>query len=115
MGGTSSEQAVSLDTGNAVIQALERLDHEAFPLEYKEGNLLQHADQLKRLDMVFIGYHGTLGEDGNVQSILEALGIPFTGSGALASALGMDKFLSRQIFSCVGIIANHEEFVECFN
>lgn len=103
MGGTSSEKAVSLDTGKAVAAALERLNHQVTPLEWNETDLLQNNARLKEFDIIFIGYHGTLGEDGHVQSILELLGIPYTGSSSLSSALGMDKFASRKVFSSCGI------------
>lgn len=96
MGGKSAERAVSLVTGEQVALALEQQGYEAVRLDLDDGLI----DTLKTRNpaCVFIALHGRLGEDGTVQGLLEVLGIPYTGSGVLASALAMDKAASKKIF-----------------
>ncbi len=91
LGGNSAERAVSLDSGSAVLTALKAQGVDAHPFDP------QHAamNDLKAFDRVFIALHGTYGEDGTVQRELEALGIPYTGSGVGASAVGMDKWQTK--------------------
>ena len=96
-GGPSSERDISLRSGRAVYEALrlEGLDAELVELDGRDAE-----NQLKRHrpDIAFIALHGRFGEDGTVQKILEAMGIPYTGSGANASRLALDKIASRKIF-----------------
>jgi len=96
LGGMSSEREVSLMSGKAILQALLARGYEALPIEADE----QLASRLReeRIEVAFIGLHGALGEDGSVQGLLEMMRIPYTGSGILASALSMNKRVSRQIF-----------------
>lgn len=105
-GGTSAERAVSLDSGNAVLQALLRKGIDAYPIDTLgvEGED-DFIDQLKKgdFDAAFIVLHGTHGEDGTVQGLLELLGIPFTGSAVAASALSMDKVRSKFIFQTLNL------------
>ena len=96
MGGMSSEREVSLMSGKAILQALLDLGYEARPVEADE-NLAPSLRQ-EKIEVAFIGLHGALGEDGSVQGLLEMMRIPYTGSGILASALSMNKWVSRQIF-----------------
>lgn len=98
MGGTSSERDISLLSGEAVARALEGSGREIVPLDLDTGTtaLAQIADA--RLDVAFLALHGRLGEDGCVQGALELLGVPYTGSGVLASALAMDKLKSKELF-----------------
>lgn len=102
-GGTSAESEISLRSGSAIAKGLRRAGHKVDILKFNEPDLLKHIKMLSKYDVVFIGYHGGFGEDGRVQAILEVAGIPFTGSGSVASMLGMNKILSRNIFSNSGI------------
>ena len=115
MGGRSPEHEVSLSSGSGVLKNLDGVKYEAFGVVVsKEGNewgiggktmgLGEALDTLKKKsDLVFIAMHGPYGEDGIMQSILEYRDIAYTGSGVLASALGMDKGASRKIWSSEGL------------
>jgi D-alanine-D-alanine ligase len=98
MGGTSSERQVSLASGEAVALALEEQGFEARSIVLGPGDdalsMLSGAD----MDAAFLALHGKLGEDGCVQGLLELLGIPYTGSSVLSSALAMDKLKSKELF-----------------
>ncbi|MBK7582113.1 MAG: D-alanine--D-alanine ligase [Myxococcales bacterium] len=98
MGGTSAEREVSLRTGAAVARALEADGRTVISVELGEG--IDTVDAIRRAkpDLVFLALHGRLGEDGCIQGLLEVLGIPYTGSGVLASALAMDKQKSKELF-----------------
>ena len=96
MGGMSSEREVSLDSGKAISNALRELGYETCPLE-ADPQLARRLWE-EKIDVAFIGLHGRWGEDGAVQGLLEMMRIPYTGSGVLASALAMNKVISRQIF-----------------
>lgn len=101
MGGTSSEREISLRSGSAVLAALERcgFDCVAIDLSEKWPEAIAGAD----IDAAFIALHGTLGEDGCVQGLLEIMGIPYTGSGVTASSLCMDKQLTKAVLDRVGL------------
>ncbi len=100
MGGPSPEREVSLASGSRVLAALDRARYEVLPLPVPSaGAWFPPAD----LDVAFIAMHGPFGEDGTVQGMLEFLGIPYTGSGVLASALAMDKRRSRQLMALNGV------------
>ena len=101
MGGTSRERQVSLWSGAAVLEALQSLGINAFAVDGIPA--LIGAVQAKQLDRVFVILHGPGGEDGTLQGALEALQVPYTGSGVLASALGMDKIRSKQIWQQLGL------------
>jgi D-alanine-D-alanine ligase len=96
MGGLSSERELSLRTGEAVHAALSARGHDAIKLFVdRELDLtLRQAN----IDVAFLALHGRYGEDGCVQGLLELLGIPYTGSGVLASALAMDKLKTKELF-----------------
>lgn len=96
MGGPSAERDVSLRSGKAIAEALLSKGYNAVPMEI----WLPTRDELKSADMdvAFIALHGTFGEDGQIQAILEELKIPYTGSRVDASRLGMDKVASRKLF-----------------
>jgi len=100
-GGTSAERDVSLKSGAAVIKALKENNHNVTAIDFNEQGLEQliHA----KTDVVFNILHGTIGEDGVVQGILEYLKLPYTGSGVKASALTMDKLLTKRILRDEGI------------
>ncbi len=100
MGGPSPEHEVSLASGRRVLAALDPARYDAVPLEVPQtGSWFPPSG----LDVVFIAMHGPFGEDGTIQGLLEFAGVPYTGSGVLASALGMDKRRSRQLFGFNGI------------
>ncbi len=96
LGGRSAEREVSLKSGGLVLEALKSkgLDARAFdPAERSVGDLAK-----EKFDRAFIALHGRFGEDGTIQGVLEWLGIPYTGSGVLASALAMDKLRTKRIW-----------------
>jgi D-alanine-D-alanine ligase len=101
MGGRSAEREISLLSGNAVLGALREREVDAHAFDPKERDI----SDLKRenFNRVFIALHGRYGEDGTVQGALELLGIPYTGSGVMASALAMDKWRTKLIWKAVGI------------
>src|SRR3990170_1658120 len=101
MGGPSAEREVSLKSGAAVLAALKRRGVDAHGMDAARDVLRKLEDG--RFDRVFIALHGRLGEDGVIQGALEVLGLPYTGSGVLASALGMDKLRCKQLWQTVGI------------
>ncbi len=103
LGGTSSEREVSLDSGRNVLQALRARGIDAEPVDGVPA--LIRALLGKRFDRVFNVLHGSHGggEDGVVQGLLDALGVPYTGSGVLGSALSMDKIRSKQVWLALGL------------
>ena len=100
-GGTSSEREVSLMSGAAVYQALQNLGVDVVLID-AQNDLLQTLPS-HNLDRVFIALHGPGGEDGTLQGALEYLGLPYTGSGVLASALAMDKLRCKQMWQGIGL------------
>lgn len=115
LGGTSAEREVSLASGAAVAAALEDAGWPVVRYDYgAEGEKAHgsiagrlhralHNGDFSRVDVVFNALHGGVGEDGRVQAFLELAGVPYTGSGVLASSLTMDKWLSKNIFRQAGI------------
>jgi D-alanine-D-alanine ligase len=129
MGGRSSEREISLRTGRGIAQALRNLGHEVLAVDAANGRLLPageeeqgalpaeavrhlpaaatsalaHAEAVSQADVVFLALHGGAGEDGTVQALLELAGKPYTGSGVLASAMAMDKAMTKRIFEHEGI------------
>jgi D-alanine-D-alanine ligase len=101
MGGLSSEREVSMNTGRGVHRALAGRGWDARALEWAEGTDL--VALLRDVDVVWIALHGTWGEDGCVQGLLECLRRPYTGSGVLSSALAMDKVQSKRLFDLAAI------------
>lgn len=101
MGGPSSEREISFLSGNAVLGALRERGVDAHSFDPAERDLLE----LKRegFDRAFIALHGRFGEDGTVQGALETLGIAYTGSGVMASALAMDKWRTKLVWLATGI------------
>ncbi len=122
MGGPSAEMEVSLVTGKAVFDNLDRKKYSPFLVEMsKDGYFwllkkdnrkirldLQNKDR-QMFDVIFIALHGSPGEDGGVQGMLETLGVKYTGSGVLASALAMNKVYSAQIYFANGLL--YPEFI----
>lgn len=102
MGGLSSEREVSLVSGVAVVKALKALGYKVTEIDV--GKDVAEAVAKAKPDVVFNALHGTYGEDGCVQGVLEVLGIPYTHSGVLASGLAFDKQVAKKIFECSGIV-----------
>ncbi|HRH90355.1 MAG TPA: D-alanine--D-alanine ligase [Agitococcus sp.] len=98
-GGTSAEREISLKSGQAVLQALQQAGVNAQAFDPAEQNI----GDIKAYDRAFIVLHGRGGEDGTMQGALELLGVPYTGSGVLASALGMDKTRTKQLWLGCGL------------
>ncbi|TAM46858.1 MAG: D-alanine--D-alanine ligase [Gammaproteobacteria bacterium] len=101
MGGPSGEREVSLKSGNAVLAALKRKGVDAHGID-ADRNVLRVL-QDGRFARAFIALHGRWGEDGVIQGALETIGLPYTGSDVLGSALGMDKLRTKYIWSAAGI------------
>lgn len=101
MGGSSSEREISIQTGSGVMRALQALGYDAQSLDFDA----KFVDAVRALapDVVFVALHGPGGEDGQVQAILEYLGIPYTGSGVEAAALAMDKHLTKKLIGAEGL------------
>ncbi len=101
MGGSSAEREISLKTGEAICESLRRLRHTVVPLDV-DATLPQKL-RARKISVAFIAIHGKGGEDGTVQGLLEIMGIPYTGSGVCASAVCMDKGLTRVVLQSAGI------------
>jgi|DewCreStandDraft_4_1066084.scaffolds.fasta_scaffold02252_21 D-alanine-D-alanine ligase len=96
MGGLSNEREISLKSGGAVYNELKKHNHRVVAIDINKRSF---ENVLKaKIDVAVIALHGTYGEDGVIQGILEFLGIPYTGSGVLGSALGMNKIVAKQLF-----------------
>ncbi|MFH6598853.1 D-alanine--D-alanine ligase [Ectopseudomonas khazarica] len=100
-GGKSAEREVSLKSGNAVLGALQAAGVDAFGIDVGD-DFLQRLGR-EKIDRAFIVLHGRGGEDGSMQGLLECAGIPYTGSGILASALAMDKLRTKQVWHSLGL------------
>ncbi|MED1783779.1 D-alanine--D-alanine ligase [Brevibacillus fortis] len=103
MGGISSEREVSLQTGQKMINHLDRSRNEAVPIVVKQRADVITQVQQAGIDCALLALHGQYGEDGTVQGALETLGIPYTGSGVLASSLCMNKQLSKMLLNTAGM------------
>jgi len=111
MGGSSSEREVSLATGKAVTEALDRIGYRVTAIDVPP-NLSQLLASLNPIpDVVFNALHGPFGEDGTVQAILNTLEIPYTHSGVLASGLAMNKPMAKRLFVDAGITCPPHEIV----
>jgi D-alanine-D-alanine ligase len=102
MGGLSSEREVSLSSGNAILQALKEKGHHAVGIDVGRDA----GEQVRKagIEIAFNGLHGKFGEDGAIQGLLEIAGIPYTGSAILASAMGMNKVISKMVFRERGLL-----------
>ena len=98
MGGLSAEREVSLNTGAGVLAALRDKQWDAIELDWRDGTSLARLIEESGAHVVWNALHGTWGEDGAVQGLCACLRVPCTGSGILASALAMDKVMSKRIF-----------------
>jgi D-alanine-D-alanine ligase len=117
MGGTSNEREVSLVTGKSVIAALKSRGFETRSIDYSGDVTALVAALNPAPDIVFNAFHGRFGEDGCVQGLLELLGLRYTHSGVMASALAMDKPMAKHLFAAAGIpcaehvVAQREEIL----
>ena len=102
LGGSSGERSVSLLSGQRVSISLRRQDYEVIDIDLVKDDWLTQLIS-EEVDAVFLALHGKGYEDGTIQAILSHFGLPYTGSGILASALGMNKIMSKQIFSTMQI------------
>ena len=102
LGGSSGERSVSLLSGQRVSTSLRRQDYEVIDIDLVKDDWLTQLIS-EEVDAVFLALHGKGYEDGTIQAILSHFGLPYTGSGILASALGMNKIMSKQIFSTMQI------------
>jgi D-alanine-D-alanine ligase len=107
-GGKSGEREVSLKSGGAVLAALQRQGVDAHAFDPAARNL----HELEKFDRVFIALHGRFGEDGTIQGALELMGIPYTGSGVLASSVGMDKWRTKLLWRSTGISIPDFELID---
>ncbi|SHI05009.1 D-alanine--D-alanine ligase [Clostridium grantii] len=96
MGGDSMEREISFMTGNEVIKNLDKTKYEVVPIPI--NTRFQLIDQIRDLSFAFIALHGEFGEDGKIQAMLETMHVPYTGCGIFASALCMNKIMSKIIF-----------------
>lgn len=103
-GGTSDEREVSLNTGEQIFQALDKNKYQIIKYDTKT-DLRQFCEDVfdKKIDLVFPALHGTFGEDGKLQGMLDMLGVPYLFSGCLASALAMNKYQSKVIAKNAGL------------
>jgi len=101
LGGRSGEREISLMSGNGVLEALHLKGVDAYPFDPGLRSPAELAQE--KFDRIFISLHGRYGEDGTIQGLLELLNIPYTGSGVLASALSIDKIVTKQVWLSNGL------------
>ncbi|MFW0054272.1 MAG: D-alanine--D-alanine ligase [Arsenophonus endosymbiont of Dermacentor nuttalli] len=101
LGGNSAEREVSLQSGEVVVNGLRDAGIDAYPIDIKDFAVIKLKEA--GYNKVFIALHGRGGEDGTLQGVLEFLGLPYTGSGVLASSLSMDKLRTKQLWAGVGL------------
>ncbi|WP_425060778.1 D-alanine--D-alanine ligase B [Sporomusa carbonis] len=102
MGGPSAEREVSLNTGRAILAALQEKGYNAVGIDLSPRHFVEQLN-VEKIEVVFNAIHGLYGEDGLMQGTLEMLGIPYTGSGVLASAIAMDKAVTKRLFMAAEI------------
>ncbi|MBL8505102.1 MAG: D-alanine--D-alanine ligase [Methylobacillus glycogenes] len=107
LGGKSAEREVSLKSGAAVLAALQKGGVDAHAFDPADRPL----HELQAFDRVFIALHGRYGEDGTLQGALELMGIPYTGSGVMASSVGMDKWRTKLLWRAAGVATPEFELV----
>lgn len=101
MGGLSAERDISMRSGLAIYQALQELGYDSEVIDV--GRDIVNVLKKNKVKFVFLALHGGIGENGAIQGMLDVLGIPYTGSGVLASALAMDKEASKKVFKHHGL------------
>ena len=113
LGGTSAEREVSLNSGNAVLEALRKQGYDAHPIDPKTFPVATLKEQ--GFDRVFNILHGRGGEDGTMQGLLEQIELPYTGCGVMASALTMDKMRTKMLWKAFGLPVAEMEIVTTEN
>ena len=113
LGGTSAEREVSLNSGNAVLEALRKQGYDAHPIDPKTFPVATLKEQ--GFDRVFNILHGRGGDDGTMQGLLEQIGLPYTGCGVMASALTMDKMRTKMLWKAFGLPVAEMEIVTTEN
>lgn len=108
LGGLSREREVSLRSGQAVLEALLKLGYQAIGIDV--GRDIAGKLSSEKIEIAFLALHGRYGEDGSIQGLLEILGIPYTGSSVLSSALALDKYLSKEILRNQEVDMAHDCF-----
>jgi D-alanine-D-alanine ligase len=105
MGGQSSEHEVSIESGRTVCEHLDKQKYEILPVHISQGGewSVPFEDLMDKADIAFLALHGEYGEDGTVQQFLDNIGLPYTGSSARASALGMNKLACSKLFAAYGL------------
>lgn len=103
MGGISSEREISLKTGKAILESLQRQGYDAYGVDLTKDNLLS-AFVENDYDLAYLALHGIYGEDGRIQGLLDVLGKKYTGSSMTASAVSMDKNLTKYIAESIGVL-----------
>ena len=101
MGGFSSEREISVRSGLAIYQALQELGYNSSLIDV--GRDIVNVLRKDKVKLAFLALHGGIGENGSIQGMLEVLGIPYTGSGVMASSIAMDKEISKKIFIHSGL------------
>lgn len=107
MGGISREREISLRSGKRIVEALRRMGHSVDGIDVR-GDVIYNLSELRCFDVLFNILHGTFGEDGRMQSILDMVGVPYTGSGVETSVIAFDKYLCNLF---VGDVVKVPEFV----
>lgn len=102
MGGISSEREISLKTGKAILESLIRQGYDAYGVTLTKENLLSAFIE-NEYDLAYLALHGIYGEDGRIQGLLDVLGKKYTGSSMTASAVSMDKNLTKYIAQSIGV------------
>lgn len=102
MGGPSAEREVSLNTGKAIVAALQEKNYNVVGIDLDPSRFVAQLRE-NEIEVVFNAIHGLFGEDGRMQGALELMGIPYTGSGVLSSAMAMDKGISKRLFASAHI------------
>nr|AIA18662.1 D-alanine--D-alanine ligase [uncultured bacterium] len=108
MGGLSREREVSLRSGQAVLEALQRLGYAVVGIDVDAT--VAKALEREKIEVAFLALHGRYGEDGCIQGLLEILSIPYTGSSVLASSVAMDKYLTKEIAARLGLATAPDHF-----
>jgi D-alanine-D-alanine ligase len=108
LGGKSGEREVSIKSGSAVLAALLRQGVDAHAFDPAS----QELSALKQYDRAFINLHGRFGEDGTIQGALELMGIPYTGSGVMASSVGMDKWRTKLLWKACNVVTPDFEMMD---
>jgi D-alanine-D-alanine ligase len=101
MGGLSAERDISMRSGLAIYQNLQEMGYDAVLIDV--GKDIANVIKKEKVKLAFLALHGGIGENGSIQGLLETLGLPYTGSGVLASALAMDKEASKKVFAYHGL------------